>query len=254
MVDVVYNLAFPPPDRDREEYQRFTAQSLRNLLEESQEHGVKTFVHLSPLEVYGQGKKSPIDYTTSPSPTNAYQGAKLEAERVVTEYAKQNSSEMKVRIVRAARAVGPRDTTLVIPILRMIESGRVTLPASSPARASFSHPKDVAQALLKSAGSSGKGIETYLVKSFDASLEEIVTGMVRESGKKAVIRKQGLLSARPPLPPYTLDQLKVGLTLSDVVGDSWKKIGYAPAYGLEKTAADIAEWYRKEPWATEDLA
>ena len=254
MVDVVYNLASPPPGRHQDEYRKFNNEGLKNLLEESKEHGVKTFVHLSTLEVYGFGQRGAIDEGTGVAPTNQYQQAKLESERMISDFSKNNPSEMKVRIVRAARAIGSRDGTLATPILKMIEAGKVVLPSGSSARISFSHPRDIAQALLRSASSGGEGEETYLVKSFDASLDEITGALIRESGKQANVRQRGVFSGKTTIPPYTAEQLKAGLTLADGLRETWKKINYVPVYGPEKTAAEIAEWYRKEPWTTEDLA
>jgi dTDP-glucose 4,6-dehydratase len=254
MVDVVYSLASPPPGSRQEEYDRFNNVSLKNLLEEANEHGVKSFVHLSTLEVYGFGRKGNVDAATSVSPTNQYQQAKLESERIISEFAKSNPSDMKVRVVRAARAIGSRDATLATPILKMIEGGRVLLPSASSTKMSFSHPKDIAQALLKAASSNGTNQETYLVKSFDASLDEVSEALVRASGKQATVKRSGVFSGKTMLPAYTAEQLKAGLTIADNQEVAWKKINYVPVYDPEKTAADIAEWYRKEPWTTEDLA
>ncbi len=254
MVDVVYNLASPPPGRQQMEYHKFNDEGLKNLLEEAMEHGVKTFVQLSTLEVYGFGQRTAIDEGTRVSPTNQFQQAKLESERIVSDFAKTKSSDMRVRIVRAARAIGSRDGTLATPILKMIEGGKVVLPSGSSARVSFSHPKDIAQALLRSVSSSGRDPETYLMKSFDASLEEITGALIRATGKQAVIKQSGVFSGKTLLPAYTAEQLKAGLTVSDNLKQTWKKISYVPIYGPEKVAVDIAEWYRKEPWTTEDPA
>jgi nucleoside-diphosphate-sugar epimerase len=254
MVDVVYNLASPPPGRPQEEYHKFNNEGLKNLLEEANEHGVKTFVHLSTLEVYGFGQKTAIEEGAPVSPTNQYQRAKLESERIICDFAKTSGSEMKVRVVRAARAIGSRDGTLATPLLKMIEGGKVVLPSGSFAKVSFSHPKDIAQALLRSASSNGKGAETLLVKSFDASIEEVSGALIRASGKPAVVKRSGVFSGKTLLPAYTVEQLRAGLTLSDNLQQSWKKVNYVPVYGPEEVAADIAEWYRKEPWTTEDLA
>ena len=254
MVDVVYNLASPPPGRQQDEYNEFNQVGLKNLLEEAKEHGVKTFVHLSTLEVYGFGQRGAIDEGTPVSPTNHYQQAKLESERIVGDFAKASAPDMKVRVVRAARAIGSRDGTLAAPILKMTEGGKVVLPPGSSNKVSFSHPKDIAQALFRSASSNGGEAEKYLVKSFDASLEEVTAALIPASGKQAVIKRSGVFSGKTRISAYTVEQLKAGLTLSDNVEQTWKKINYVPVYGPEKVAADIAEWYRREPWTTEDPA
>ena len=58
MVNVVYNLASPTPDHEGQgDYFEVNTKGLRNLLEEAEEHGVKDFVHLSTLDVFGFKKK-----------------------------------------------------------------------------------------------------------------------------------------------------------------------------------------------------
>lgn len=104
MVDVVYNLASPPAGRDAGEYGKFNTVALNNLLEEANEHGAKMFVHLSCLDVYGDA--GVIESTSVPRPVDEYQKSKLAGENLVVEFGR-NHPDMKVRVVRAALAVGP---------------------------------------------------------------------------------------------------------------------------------------------------
>jgi len=248
MVDVVYNLASPPPGGKAADYASYNGVALNNLLEEANEHGAKVFVHLSCLDVYGI--VGPIDGSLVPRPKDEYQKAKLEGEMIVSEFGRGHP-DMKVRVVRAARGLGPRDTTLTVPILKMIERGRVVLPVGGSVAISFSNPKDIAQSLLRAATYTGDW-ETCLVKSFDATVEDFAKALSSATGKKAEVKSAGLFSGKTAVPQYTADQIKAGLTLKEQ--DSWKKISYAPAYTMEKTVEEVSEWYRKEPWATTDQA
>jgi dihydroflavonol-4-reductase len=246
MVNVVYNLASPTPRNGGGEYLRVNTEGLRNLLEEAREHGVKRFVHLSTLDVCGFGRSRELDLETKASPTHPYQVAKFEAEVLIKEFAKHNS-EIQVSIVRAARAIGPRDPTFVVPILRMVQTGTVTLPQGAQATMSFSHPKDIAQALLRvGQGTAG---DLLLVKSFDASTEEVARALVNSCGASAAIKQQGILG-KTLFPSYTCEQIKAGLTVK--TQSSWGTIGYVPAYSVSKVADEVAAWYGKNPWATEE--
>jgi dihydroflavonol-4-reductase len=249
MVDVVYNLASPPPGSPHEEFVKFNNVALRNLLEEANEHGAKVFVHLSPLDVYGFGQKT-ITETSEVAPATQYQQAKLESEKIVREFAQKNP-EMRVGIVRAARGVGSRDTTIVLPILKMMQEGKATLPSGSSSKMSFTHPKDIAQALFRAASSNEKD-KTYLVRSFDASLEEVARALIGACGKEAVVKQQGLFSGKTVFSHYAVELLKAAPVLAEQ--KSWKGFGYVPAYDLGKAAAEIAAWSRKEPWLTENQA
>jgi len=248
-VNVIYNLASPTPDHEGQgDYLEPNTKGLRNLLEEAEEHGVQDFVHLSTLDVFGFKKKKvgASEVAVDAPPSHPYQRAKLQAEMEIQEFSKKGG-EMRLKVVRAARATGPRDTTLALPLLRMMESGSVILPSGSDSPMSFTHPKDVAKALFRVA-TTGEGGKVYQVKSFDAAPEELAQGVVSACGKKAQVKREGIF-AKTGLPPYTTSQLRAGMLLEKQ--DSWSAISYSPDYDLRRTSAEIAEWHVKEPWLTE---
>jgi len=248
-VNVIYNLASPTPDHEGQaDYLAPNTKGLRNLMEEAEEHGVQDFVHLSTLDVFGFKKKriGGSEDVVEGLPPHPYQKAKLQAEMEIQEFLKKGG-EMRLKVVRAARATGPRDTTLALPLLKMMESGSVVLPSGGDSPMSFTHPKDVAKALFRvaTAGQSGK---VYQMKSFDATAEELAKGIVNACGRKALVKREGLF-AKTALPPYTASQVRAGIFLEKQ--DSWGAISYSPEYDLQRTSAEIAEWHGKEPWLTE---
>ena len=249
MANVVYNLASPTPDHDGQgDFLEVNTKGLRNLLEEAEEHGVKDFVHLSTLDVFGFKKKriGAADEAVMGAPAHPYQKAKLQAETLIQEFSKKGG-EMRLKLVRAAKATGPRDITLALPILRMIEGGSVVLPYGGGSVMSFTHPRDVAKALYRVA-TSGEGGKTYQVKSFDCAIEDLAKGVMEASGKKAQVKREGLFS-KTPLPPYAASQVRAGTFLEKQ--ESWSAISFSPEYDLQRTSRDIAEWHGKEPWLTE---
>jgi nucleoside-diphosphate-sugar epimerase len=251
MVNVVYNLASPMPDHEGQgDFLEVNTKGLRNLLEEAEEHGVNDFVHLSTLDVFGFKKKKvgaeDSKEVVSGSPSHPYQRAKLQAEAEIREFANKGG-EMRLKVVRAAKVTGPRDTTLALPILQMMESGNMLLPSGSGSVMSFTHPKDVAKALFRVA-TAGQGGKVYQVKSFDSTLEDFAKGVIEASGKKTQVKREGLFS-KTSIPPYTASQVKAGMLLEKQ--DSWSAISYAPEYDLKRTSQEIAEWHGKEPWLTE---
>jgi nucleoside-diphosphate-sugar epimerase len=251
MVNVVYNLASPTPDHEGQgDYFEVNTKGLRNLLEEAEEHGVNDFVHLSTLDVFGFKRKKvgakEVSVDGPASLSHPYQKAKLQAEMEIQEFTKKGG-EMRLKVVRAARATGPRDNTLALPLLRMMESGSVVLPSGSDSPMSFTHPKDVAKALFKVA-TAGEGGKVYQVKSFDATAEGLARGVIEACGRKAQVKREGLF-VKTALPPYAASQVKAGTLLEKQ--ESWGAIGYSAEYDLKRTCAEIAEWHGKEPWLTE---
>jgi len=244
-VDVVYSLASPMPGSDSG-FLSANTEGLLNLLDVAAEAKAKSFVHLSTLDVYGFGAKhvSPED---SFKPANEYQESKAEAERLLQEFSRR-SSQPRVTIIRSAKAIGSRDESIIVPFLRMTEAGKVMVPAGG--MMSYSHPRDVAQAMYKSAlGQSPTG-SSYLVKSFDATPEELAHGVVSAVGRSVEFKRQGVFSGSP-FSRYASEQLKASIRIDPQ--PSWKELGYAPQYDLPKTCEEIANWYKKEPWVAESV-
>ncbi len=241
-VDTIYSLASPNPN-DGADFTKTNTEGIMNLIAAAGAD-VKTFVHLSTLDVYGFGSRS-IFPGDSFKPSNEYQSSKAEAERLLMEYSKGKALP-RIAVIRAAKAIGSRDGSLAVPILQMIEDRRVVLP--STAAMSFSHPRDIAQALYKAATGQSPTGSSYLVKSFDSTPEEIARGVASALGREVEVRKQGLL-AGTTLPKYTSSQLKASARID--VQPSWKELGYAPEYDLRRTCEEIASWYKKEPWVVE---
>ena len=121
------------------------------------------------------------------------------------------------------------------------------LPSGSGSAMSLTHPRDVAKALFKAAGSGVSG-GVYQVKSFDASVEAVAAAVMEREGKRAAVKREGLFS-KTGLPEYAASQVRAGVVLERQ--DSWESIGYSPEYDVERTCREIAEWHGKEPWLTE---
>lgn len=242
-VDVVYSMASPMPGADTD-FMKVNTEGTLNLLEVAKESKVRAFIHLSTLDVYGPHPGS-VDLSTTPSPSNDYQKSKAEAERLLLEFTKRDPIP-RVTIIRAARAVGSRDESLVTPILRMASKGRVILPPAGVM--SFTHPRDIAQAMLASATASLPTGKVVLLKSFDSTPEALARGVVEAAGMKAEVKRQGFFSS-PGLPRYASEQLRGGPTVG--LQADWNEIGYAPKYDLKATCEEIGVWTRKEPWAIE---
>lgn len=250
-VDTVYSLASPTPWGDgSSEYARTNTDGIKNLLEVAVEMKVKTIVHLSTLDVYGPERVGTIGESTDPKPSHPYQRAKLAADNLLFDFSSHNP-EPKVTVIRSARAVGARDPSLVVPLLRMIETGRVLVPSGADQLASFSHPRDIAQAMFRAATTPNLARRFYLVKSFDATPLDVITSIVEKVAKPAQIRKPGILGGKSLFPDYTLSQFRRPIVLGEQ--KSWMELGYSPAYGVEKLSEEVGQWYNKEPWVTEVL-
>ena len=241
--DTIYSMASPTPYGDSG-FEKANSEGILNLLEVANEMKVKTLVHLSTLDVFGFGKKA-VEESSPPRPSDGYQRSKLEADRLLLEFGKR-TAEPRIVIVRPAKAVGSRDPSFVVPLLRMIGAGKASLPGSTTM--SFTHPKDIAQAMYRGATNSSLKNRIFLVKSFDAAPEEFARQLVSTLGATSSVGQKGMFG-RTLLPPYTSEQLRASLGIG--AQESWKELGYSPQFDMKQTCQEIAQWYRKEPWVTE---
>lgn len=244
-VDTIYSMASPMPYGD-EDFARVNSVGTRNLLQAAAEARVKTLVHLSTLDVYGFGSRV-VTSASKVKPSGPYQESKLEADGLVQEFA-ETSKDTRAVIVRPARALGSRDTTLAGPLLRLMETGMLVLPRSSVAM-SFTHPRDIAQAMFRATRAPVRSGKIILVKSFDATPDELVSSLSSSLSLAPRRRNEGVFF-KSRLPRYTSEQLRAGLRIE--AQTDWGELGYSPMYDLRKTCEDIVEWYRKEPWMVEE--
>jgi nucleoside-diphosphate-sugar epimerase len=250
-VDTIYSLASQTPwGGGPSEYLLANTEGIRNLLEVAVEMKVKSIVHLSTLDVYGPQGSGMIGESTEPRPVHPYQRAKLAADQALIDFANRNA-QPRVAVIRAAKAIGARDQSWVVPILTMIETGRVVVPAGAERITSLSHPKDIAQAMYRAATTPSLAKRVYLVKSFDATPVDVITAIVRKIGKPAETKKQGLLGGKSLFPDYTLSQMRSPVLLQEQ--KSWVELGYSPDYDVERVSEEVSQWYKKEPWVTEML-
>jgi nucleoside-diphosphate-sugar epimerase len=244
-VDTVYSLASPTPGNGAKDYETLNTRGVSNLIEAAREAGVSKIVHLSTIDVLGF-KNRTVTESSRAEPAHPYQKAKLEAERLLIEFA-EGSPDVRVVIIRSSRAIGSRDGTIVLPILKMALRGRIILPQGD--MMSFAHPKDVAQAMHKAAiGDPRKRV--YMVKSFDSTIDDVAAAIVDATHTRAVIKRQGFRTGRTLLPDYAVEQVRASLRIAGEGGIP--DLGYSPSYDLRKLGEDVEAWFKREPWVTEE--
>jgi nucleoside-diphosphate-sugar epimerase len=242
-VDTIYSLASPNPYSDAD-FLRVNTEGLLNLLEVAKESGVRTFVHLSTVDVYGFAAGT-VDTSTPLRPSTGYQQAKAKADGILQGFSDHEVAP-RIIIIRAAKAVGSRDESIVTPILRMSQAKKVSLPPGGTM--SFVHPKDIAQAMLKAATGTSKSGTLFLVKSFDSTPKNLASLLLAELGSEAEVKTQGLFGGSA-LTKYAAEQLRASLRFD--AQPNWQELGYSPEYSLKSTCEEIVKWYRREPWVTD---
>lgn len=123
-VDVVVHLASHMSDMNLEEnyekseYKKINEEGTLNLVRQSMDHGIKKFIFLSTIGVYGTKSIHPFKYGDKENPSNFYSESKLKAEKHI--YNLLSCSKTKYVIIRSAAVYGPNNKGSFGPLLRAI--------------------------------------------------------------------------------------------------------------------------------------
>ena len=85
-------------------------------------YGIKKFIFYSSVAVYGSNNV-PSDENTEPNPNNPYGASKLAGEKVLYEWAAEDSSR-SVLIIRPAVVYGERNVANMFRLIEQIKAGR----------------------------------------------------------------------------------------------------------------------------------
>ena len=158
-IDAVVHLAYVlNPARRAEPSRRVNVGGTANLIRACEDAGVSRVVYLSSASVYGARADNP-DWLTEDAPPRplrgfAYSEQKLEAERLLTEFADRNPSA-SVSIIRACPVMGPNADNFIAnafrkPILPVLGN------ADPPMQ--FIHEDDLVETLMRCLRSGSSGI------------------------------------------------------------------------------------------------
>ncbi len=148
-IDVVYHCAARvtlPYQGNRAQILKTNVDGTRNLLEASVRSGVKRFVFVSSVAVYGDVEAECISEDHPFSPSGPYSESKILAEQLVREYERRH--DLEVVILRPCVIYGPRDRNFLPQILRTLPRGLLPLVDGGRQPLDMVYVTDVVEALL----------------------------------------------------------------------------------------------------------
>ncbi len=138
-----------------EEFQRYTIDGTRNMLDAAVAAGVKRFLHISSISVFGYYTEPITLDETSPTAFGLYKWAYYSrSKHIVEEMVKRYHAEGKitVTVIRPAWIYGPRDRASIARLYRMIKTGRAKILGKGDNRLNLVYAGNVAEAAIKAAG------------------------------------------------------------------------------------------------------
>ncbi|MEX0844992.1 MAG: NAD-dependent epimerase/dehydratase family protein, partial [Balneolaceae bacterium] len=118
--NIIVHLAAAHYDFEKD-YFATNVEGTKNLLKVADEQNIDRFVFYSSVAVYGQNEE-PAHEGTAPNPDNDYGRSKLEAEKLIKEWAEQKP-ERKVLFIRPAVVFGPHNFGNLFNLTRNIDRG-----------------------------------------------------------------------------------------------------------------------------------
>ena len=242
-----------------EAYWRVNVHALPGLLEACRGAGVRRFVHVSTVGVYGNVRHPPADEESPCHPELLYDRTKLEGERQVQEFHRRTG--FPVVIVRPVWVYGP-GCPRTERLFRSIRKGRFFFVGSGRTLRHCVYIDDLVDALELCATREGAVGQTYVIgDARPVTIRELAEEIARATGAKAprlhlpvwLVWGAGALAEvafkplrrEPPLSRRTL-RFFTGNTAFDI-SRAREGLGFAPRYTLAEGLRAYAAWERARP-------
>ena len=173
----------------------------RRVAQAAADAGVRHFVLVSSVGVYGNGD-GVRDESATCNPRSHYAISKLEGEEAVTEVCVQNN--MQLTILRMATIYGEGDRGNTQRLIRGIDQGTLPFFGEGENRKSLIHVQDAAKACLKVVDAWRAGDRTTERRVFNianqpASMLSIVQNIRASLGKSPRVRRISISTIRRPM-------------------------------------------------------
>ncbi len=215
--------------------------------------GVRHFVLISSVSVYGPFTQCMVDESASCHPKGPYAESKYQAEQRSIEIAQQFG--MPLTILRLATLYGEGDPGNVGRLMRSLAKGRFLWIGDGRNRKSLLYRGDAARACLAAMSAPPNGVAIYNVSAPPSTMHEIVEGLTDELGTRPlpvrvpaafVISATRLLSGLPPSRFSSL-HATVKKWLAEDVYDTHRieaAIGFRTQVSLTDGLQREVQWYR----------
>jgi GlcNAc-P-P-Und epimerase len=167
----------------RADFWKINVQGTENICRLAKKIGIRHFVLISSVAVYGKQCASEIDETFECRPADVYAETKLQSERRAIEFCE--SKNIRLTILRLATVIGEGDRGNTSRLITLIDKKRFLWVGKGANKKSLIYKADVAKAILKSVEVPPKvETEIYNLTAEAVSMSEIVGAISTELGKK----------------------------------------------------------------------
>jgi nucleoside-diphosphate-sugar epimerase len=243
-----------------EDFYRTNVEGTAGLLEAAAKSGVRRFVHLSSVAVYGfHGTLNTAEESPMRPFPNPYCATKALAEERVLEY----RDRLETVVLRPSNVFGPFDTSFTVPLLKSMEKGLPAFPRGGKSLTSPCYVGNLAHAVERAIFTkSGIGEVFNVSDGADIPWKTFLDLVGRELDARpprfpmppgplfalsVVVERlyRALGSKRPPLiTPYRVAQAMKDYSFS--VAKARRHLGYDPPFTTAEGIRESVRWYRDQ--------
>jgi nucleoside-diphosphate-sugar epimerase len=241
-----------------EYFHKVTVEGAKNVADAALKHGVSKLVHCSTSGVHSRSSGAVVSETSPIEVTNAYEIAKIEAERIL--FARAKSTGLPLIVLRPADGYGPGDMRL-LKLFQAIAKQRFPLIGPGTGHRHMIYIDDICDAFLAACVAPAVQPEAVLLAGPEVvTLKELVERLARVLG----VAKYGfqlplapmrvlaaitedvcvVLKVSPPLYRRRLDFYTVDVQYD--IRKSRDVLRWAPQVGLDAGLRMSADWYREQ--------
>lgn len=238
-----------------ESFFRVNVTGTENVAHSAARAGVKLFVFISSVSVYG-GDTKERDERAPCRPEGPYAESKRRAEETLIEFCGRNG--MDLTILRLATLFGEGDPGNIARLIRFIDSGKFFWIGSGLNRKSLIHRDDAGRACVAAIRNPMPGTNIYNVSGPPYTMREIVETIAARLGRKAprvripaglaltvskaaaLLKGERLLRANKTMLKWLSDDVYI----ADLFNGTYS---FQPNVGLDEGIRREVAWYRDGP-------
>lgn len=167
----------------RQDFWKVNVEGTENVCRLALETGVRHFILISSVSVYGGSGIEETDETMDCHPEGFYAESKLESEKRAKEICRQNN--IRLTILRLATVIGEGDRGNTTRLITAIDRGRFVWIGKGSNKKSLIYKNDAAKGIIKTAESEGTtDTEIFNLTGETVAMREVVEEIYRHLGKK----------------------------------------------------------------------
>lgn len=256
-IDVVFHMAAAQHEANVPDsyFHDINVEGTRTMLDAGVRANVKCFVHGSTIGVYGSADGGSIGEHSPLKPGNIYEETKLDAERLVDEYA----DKLPTSIARISETYGPGDMRL-LKLFKGIQKNRFLLLGSGKNLHHLIYIDDLIEGLLLASGSEeARGKAFVFVGREAVETRRLVAEVATQLNSKGSVPRLPLapflalaaimeavcrpLGIQPPLHRRRMDFFRKSFEFTGA--GAREVLGFVPKTELAEGVAATLRWYRE---------